>query len=200
MTKKCEEKRELIVETAMRLILHYGFAKTTMQDIATEAGMSVGSLYNFFKSKEDICAACAEDCKLSVFKEMEKVSESELMPEKKLNEMMLIRNLSYFEHFSDTPHGMEIVSAMFPKLEGIIKKFAVLECELIERVITEGAARGDFYVEDATTAASTFRDAFSGFIPPLSINLSEDAIREGTVRMVSLLIRAFRAERKKAVI
>ena len=194
------EKRERIMEAAKALILHYGYKKTTMQDIAENAGMSVGSLYNYFKSKEDICSACAEGFKRAVFEKMEQVAVSELTCEQKLKEMMLIRNLSYHEHFSETPHGMEIVSAMLPKLKGLMEKFALLESELIERVIADGVARGDFFVEDSSRAAATFRHAFSGLVPPLSIDLSEDEIREGTERMASLLLRAFITERKKAII
>ena len=57
------EKRERIMEAAKALILHYGYKKTTMQDIAEKADISVGSIYNFFENKEEIAITCAREFK-----------------------------------------------------------------------------------------------------------------------------------------
>ncbi len=46
-----------ILEAASRLISHYGFDKTTMEDIAREAGVSKGSLYLEWTSKEELLDA-----------------------------------------------------------------------------------------------------------------------------------------------
>lgn len=43
-----------IAATAMRLFLEQGFDATTMEQIATEAGISRRSLFRYFDSKEDI--------------------------------------------------------------------------------------------------------------------------------------------------
>ena len=51
MTKK-ELKRESIIQAALKLFSSNGFHKTTIPDIAKSLGMSVGNLYNYFKSKD----------------------------------------------------------------------------------------------------------------------------------------------------
>ena len=43
-----------ILEAAARLITHYGFDKTTMEDIAREAGVSKGALYLEWSSKDQL--------------------------------------------------------------------------------------------------------------------------------------------------
>jgi AcrR family transcriptional regulator len=43
-----------ILEAAARLITHYGFDKTTMEDIAHEAGVSKGALYLVWSSKDKL--------------------------------------------------------------------------------------------------------------------------------------------------
>ncbi|MES3006630.1 MAG: TetR family transcriptional regulator [Pseudomonadota bacterium] len=49
------ETREInIVEAAIRMILRYGMARTTMSDVAQEAGISRQTLYASFPSKEDL--------------------------------------------------------------------------------------------------------------------------------------------------
>ena len=47
-------RREEILAVAERLILDQGFAETTMQRVAEEAGASKETLYRHFKSKDDL--------------------------------------------------------------------------------------------------------------------------------------------------
>lgn len=49
-----QDKKSLILDAARRIFLRYGYEKTSMNDIAGDAGMGKGSLYYYFKSKEDI--------------------------------------------------------------------------------------------------------------------------------------------------
>jgi AcrR family transcriptional regulator len=44
--------RDAIIAAAERVFSRTGFYATRMQDIATEAGVGVGTLYNYFESKE----------------------------------------------------------------------------------------------------------------------------------------------------
>ncbi len=47
-------KRELIYEKAFELFKQYGYENTTIAEICRATGMSVGSLYHFYPSKESI--------------------------------------------------------------------------------------------------------------------------------------------------
>jgi len=49
-----QRRREQIVEAAVRLFVEKGFHKTTTREIASAAGISIGSLYEYVASKEDI--------------------------------------------------------------------------------------------------------------------------------------------------
>jgi TetR/AcrR family transcriptional repressor of uid operon len=53
-------RRERIIDAAERCFVRSGFHRTTMQDVAAEAGMSPGNLYRYFKSKDAIVAGLAE--------------------------------------------------------------------------------------------------------------------------------------------
>jgi TetR/AcrR family acrAB operon transcriptional repressor len=52
-----DARAQRILEAAARLIAHYGFDKTTMDDIAREAGVSKGALYLEWPSKDKLLAA-----------------------------------------------------------------------------------------------------------------------------------------------
>jgi len=54
MTSKSQKKRDLILDAAMKKMCQNGYAKTTLDDIAKEVGLTQTALYYYFKSKEDL--------------------------------------------------------------------------------------------------------------------------------------------------
>ena len=54
------DRRSEILAAAQTCFARAGFHQTSMQEICTEAGMSPGNLYRYFRSKEDIIAGIAE--------------------------------------------------------------------------------------------------------------------------------------------
>ncbi|MBI3584916.1 MAG: TetR/AcrR family transcriptional regulator [Nitrospinae bacterium] len=58
-----EIRKQQILESAIRCISRQGYHQTTMDDIASEAGLSKGALYWYFKSKDEILTAmCRQQC------------------------------------------------------------------------------------------------------------------------------------------
>lgn len=53
-TKKQSLRRQAIIDAALTCFLRYGYDKTTLEDIAGEAGLSRSLLYLQFKNKEEI--------------------------------------------------------------------------------------------------------------------------------------------------
>jgi AcrR family transcriptional regulator len=49
-----EMKQRLIVEGASKVLFEKGFGKTSIRDIASACGMSMGQLYHYISSKDDI--------------------------------------------------------------------------------------------------------------------------------------------------
>ena len=53
-TKKQTAKKQKIIEAGTRLIVQKGIEKTSLADIAEEAGISKGSLYYYYASKNEL--------------------------------------------------------------------------------------------------------------------------------------------------
>ncbi|SNY05838.1 TetR/AcrR family transcriptional regulator [Paractinoplanes atraurantiacus] len=53
-------RRQQILEAARACFVTKGLHNTSMQDLIKEAGLSVGAVYRYFKSKDEIIAAIAE--------------------------------------------------------------------------------------------------------------------------------------------
>jgi AcrR family transcriptional regulator len=56
-----ESRRRDILDAAMECFAREGFHRATMQDIVKQTGLSAGAIYRYFKTKEDIVAAIAEE-------------------------------------------------------------------------------------------------------------------------------------------
>ena len=52
-----DARRELILDVAQEVFLEEGFANASMSTIAARLGGSKGTLYNYFKSKDDLFTA-----------------------------------------------------------------------------------------------------------------------------------------------
>lgn len=57
MRRKSANKRDTLVEAADKLVYVQGFHETTLADIAVQAGIPLGNLYYYFKTKEELGAA-----------------------------------------------------------------------------------------------------------------------------------------------
>jgi AcrR family transcriptional regulator len=54
---KGKRTRERVIQAAHRLFIEQGYHGTSMRQIAEQAGLALGGIYNHFASKEDILAA-----------------------------------------------------------------------------------------------------------------------------------------------
>lgn len=58
--KVVEDRREQIIDAAMRVFAQKGFLRATNKDIAREAGITPGLIYYYFESKEALLTAILE--------------------------------------------------------------------------------------------------------------------------------------------
>jgi len=76
-TVAVSNKREQILQGAMRIFLHQGYAKTSMDRVASEAGVSKQTIYSHFQDKEGLFRALIEGVTINRL-QAEYESESEL--------------------------------------------------------------------------------------------------------------------------
>ena len=69
-----QERRAQIIEAALACFIRHGYVNTTMDDIVAESGLSKGTLYWYFDSKDDLF----QEALLSVFDGLAEASLDEL--------------------------------------------------------------------------------------------------------------------------
>ncbi|WP_404451702.1 TetR/AcrR family transcriptional regulator [Virgibacillus necropolis] len=65
---RSDQKREEIFQAGLKLFAQNGYSKTTIKEIAKEAGVSFGTVFTYFETKENLFRACVIE-PLAYFKE-----------------------------------------------------------------------------------------------------------------------------------
>jgi AcrR family transcriptional regulator len=102
MTDYNKTKRDLIesafksttFEATVKILKEEGLNGLQMQRIATETGVSTGTLYNYFKDKQDLLIFVHEKLCEEFFSVLAQAAESDLKPDKKI--IYLIRQVLGF--------------------------------------------------------------------------------------------------------
>src|SRR5512145_2889930 len=77
------ETKEKIKTAGLQLFAYKGLAATSIQDIATQAGISVGLMYHYYKSKEDLFDELAETAVELASESMQMIFNSDQSPAEK---------------------------------------------------------------------------------------------------------------------
>ena len=136
-----------ILEAALSLFVARGFAATKIEDIAEGAGVSKGTVYLYFKSKEDIFRSLVHEL---VLPEIERVQElvSEYQGTRKELLIMILQNMwnTFNEKkLSGMPKLMVAEAANFPELAKFYVNNVIHRgLEVIAGIIQQGIVNGEF--------------------------------------------------------
>ncbi|NJM75702.1 MAG: TetR/AcrR family transcriptional regulator [Acaryochloridaceae cyanobacterium RU_4_10] len=112
MQRLDESKRAAILQAAKQRLSQYGVKKTTMQEIAEDAGIAVGTLYLYFKNKNEILIATAEAYSQQHKADTEKILRSPLPAPEKLKAYLVNRFRAVQDNRLSGSHAAELARAV----------------------------------------------------------------------------------------
>lgn len=93
-------KKNGLMSAAVRVLSREGVSGLTMDDVAMEAGVAKGTLYVYFKNKQDLLKELVETATAPMVEELTTILESKDSPKARLCSMTR-RHLSYFDEHRD---------------------------------------------------------------------------------------------------
>lgn len=138
-----EESRKYrqILEAAIDLFSQRGFESTSVQDIAQTAGIAKGTIYLYFKSKEDLIKQVYEYCY-----EMDiQACEEGVEAEKNAADKLCRRMDNIIDYLLGHPREARI-EQMYKVFSSGQESFSCYQEEMyqaIEKVITDGSRKGE---------------------------------------------------------
>ena len=165
-----ERRRQQIIVAAKRVFLQKGLNKTTMEDIAKESELSPGTLYLYFKNKEELYASLSlrilQFLSIRVTQVIRVPGEG---PSEKLDRLieamyevyefdpMVIINMFHLQ-------SSETLKNLSPELLTEIKLLSKKALGQIAGIFEEGIAQGVFIDRHPIALADIFWSLFSGVI------------------------------------
>ena len=144
-----EQRRHEILKAAQRVFFRNGFEKTSMEMVAEECQLAKGTLYLYFKSKEELYVSLVQDG-IDI---LDAMMEREIQKQLPLEEKLLAMVKTYYD-FTQSHHEHFAVFKMIDvgtldgkvdqeKLDSIQRSRATA-FERMKNVVSEAMKRGEF--------------------------------------------------------
>ena len=144
-----EEKRALVLQSAMSCFAQKGYAATSIDDIVKTAKMSKGAIYNYFKSKEEIFLTILDARMSDMENALDEMFAGVTTATEKVSR--LIRN---YIRLPNAPEArmwvliqleFELYVTRHQELRFIPEKSEAFLQEIYGRIIREGIESGEFH-------------------------------------------------------
>jgi len=130
-----QKRRQQMIKAAIQLFKEKGFHRTTTREIARESGFSIGTLYEYIRTKEDVLFLVCE----SIYEQVHERLEAAIDLENPSVDHLLDVVEAYFRHMDDMQEEVVIMYQEVKSLKSDTKE-QILQKErdmvgMLERVI-----------------------------------------------------------------
>ncbi|MEZ5937719.1 MAG: TetR/AcrR family transcriptional regulator [Hyphomonadaceae bacterium] len=195
MTDK-NDPREIILKAAAERIVHYGYNKTTMSEIAADCEMSAGNIYRFFPSKIDIANEMTRRFDAELHQSYEAIlGDAARSPSRKLADLFELRLERTFHIFERYPKLMELAEIMRRERPDYSSEERAQERTYICRILQEGADAGEFALPyDLKITADLVQAALVKFLFPQFWTTEQlESLKIEKARLLTLLLTGLAA-------
>jgi AcrR family transcriptional regulator len=198
-----ERRRQQIMVAAKRVFSEKGFNKATMEDIAQEAELSPGTLYLYFKNKEELYASLSLRILQYLLIRVEHVNDEKASgPMEKLDALteamydvyefdpLIIINMFHLQ-------SSETLKNLSPELMAEIKELSRKSLSSISKIFQEGVEQGLFIDRHPVALSDTFWSLFSGIVLWLTSKKIIDEQKDYLKQTLDIAFEIFRRGLKK---
>ena len=156
-----EVRKKQILDAAIQCISNDGFHNVTTESIAKVSGLSKGSLYRFFKSKEELLVAIMEDWEQTFYEKLKTRPSPQPLIQKLYDYCFL-----HLEIAAERPNLLPIWSEflLHPMTKEGIKQAHLTSRKELASIIREGIKSGEFNDVSPTAYADTIISLFEGIM------------------------------------
>lgn len=146
---KTNDKQELILDSALDLFRHYGYRRTAMEDIARAAGVAKGTLYLYFRSKEELFAAIAHSLATRIQQHIDEAMTRDLPLQDKLIAVLDAKLGFIYRWVLSSPHAAELTASHSDLSRHAFDSVDVSYRTAISNVLREGVKSGELDLKAA---------------------------------------------------
>ena len=188
------EVRVQILATAEKLFRSYGYAKTTVADVARECGMSPANVYRFFESKAAVNEAITELLLAELESHAKAIVAEQRPAADRLRKLLLEMHGFALERYLNESSVHELCAKAMDEQWGVIEAHIQRSRALTRSLIEEGMKSGEFSKRDLDAVSSAVNNAMIPFCHPQLVaeNFAKDQKRQA-LQMGEFLVQALKA-------
>jgi AcrR family transcriptional regulator len=183
--------RAQIIDAAKEHFSHYGYAKTTVSDLAKSIGFSKAYIYKFFESKQAVGEAICADCLKTMAAAVNAATSDCPTATEKFRRMFQAVVATGVELFFGDRKLFDIaVHAVDEKWSSVLEYEEGLK-NILAQILREGRANGEF--ERKTPFDETCNAVYLVIYPfanPLLLQHSLDLLPEAPLALSNLVLRS----------
>ena len=174
------DKKTQILRAARSVVMDGGFRELQMNAVAAAAGVAVGTIYRYFSSRAELCAAIVSTTSQREVDVLSGIAVAEGAPSQKVRDAvrtfaaraMRGRRLAY---------GL-IFEPIDPEVENTRLHYRRAIARAVETIIREGIAAGEFRALDVEVAGACLVGAFmEGLVGSLAPDTGGEQSREDEI-------------------
>jgi AcrR family transcriptional regulator len=198
--RKAERKRLFnqmirtdIQKAVTNLVTRTGTRRVTMDQVATEAGVSKGCLYLHFRSKKELVESVKEACFKPLVDQLQNILNGPVAPDQKI-ESFLRRMLDYFDEnrvlFRFLLEEREIAQSQANRHKNSRYRNFV---QRITSILNDGIAAGFFRNFESKKVASMFIEAMIAMAARRLLDENPGPVEEDTRLLIEVFLRGIAA-------
>ena len=155
-TKKSRKKRELILEAALKRLMKYGYAKTTISEIAADVGLTKTGIYHYYASKEALVLVIADTMFERYMKGMRTICDSDRPVAQKLIDLIDLRENMVTGIFEEYETLFEDMLLVLPIIRERKEHYDATVVAMLKQMLTKAHKTGEIVVDDPNAFANLF--------------------------------------------
>ena len=179
--------KDIILETARNIFKKFGFAKTSIGDIAIAARKGRRTIYTYFESKEDIYKAVIEKEVDILRKKLFEVIFTKTSAKEKLKGYVTTRMVTINELANYYEALRNDYMRDFKIIEKIREDFDKQEINMVSEILTEGIEANEFEIDSINLTAKAIVIALKGFEIPFFIEKVDENIEIQLDSLIEIL-------------
>ncbi len=188
-----EFRRREILAAARAVFSRHGYWRSTMEDVAAEAGLAKGTLYLYFHNKEEIYFAALEEELRKIQARVQAQVARQTEPRARLQAWVETALACAEEHrdffkifFSEFNH---LFFSPLSALEGRLRRLYMTGIKTVEQILEEGMRRGVFRRTEPRKTALLVIDLVRGLVEARLLGWSRSRLERDTEFLLRFVIR-----------
>jgi len=192
-----EERKAQILNAARHLFISSSLKDVTMKEIARQAGLSVGGVYWYFKSKDEVVAALIEQNADTILGGLKTAREGDGPVAERLLHFLEEVVISSDELTELYVSGAKLYAMTSPEetLQTLMQRVGTGYFEGLAGLIDQGMARGEFKQVNAMNIASAILGLYEGLMLLWMLDKENIRFGESLLAGVKLILDGLTCER-----